>query len=274
MSISSFGERHPYWFAGALEIGVVAVFLGIFLILKRLLSAVSPSDIDLLLNAIAYSLLAVVTAVLLRRLHWWKSAGFQRPARWSFVLLFWLPILPLALNLIGGLKIASFEPWRIVVLLLVSVLVGFVEEGLFRGLMVQALLSKGVWTAAVVSTLLFGLAHSVNFALGENVQAVALQLVYTTMIYGFGSAALVIYTKTIWPIVVIHALIDFTAWLQAGTTLKTTGVTFGDVFITVVGSALAIGYGVLLLILANRSERVLSTTGVSARAPISPGGST
>jgi hypothetical protein len=80
-------------------------------------------------------------------------------------------------------------------------------------------------------------------------------LIYTTTIYGFASAALVIYTRTIWPIVGIHALIDFVSWLQAGTTLKTTGVTFGDVFITVVGSALAIGYGILLLILANRSQR-------------------
>ncbi len=254
MSVSTFSRQHPYWFVGALEIGVVAVFLGIFLILKRVLSAVSSADIDLLLNAIAYSLLAVVTAVLLARLNWWKTAGFQQPSRWFFLLLFWLPILPLALNLIGGMKVASVAPWRISVFLLVSMLVGFVEEGIFRGLMVQALFPKGVWTAAVVPTLLFGLAHCVNLALGENAQAVALQLVYTTMIYGFGSAALVIYTKTIWPIVVIHALVDFAAWLQAGTSLKTTGVTFGDVFLTVLGSTLAIGYGVLLLILARRSR--------------------
>ena len=84
------------------------------------------------------------------------------------------------------------------------------------------------------------------------------QLVYPTTIYGFASAALVIYTRTIWPIVGIHALIDLASWLQAGTTLKTTGVTFGDVFITVVGGVLAIGYGVLLLILAKRSQRGLS----------------
>ncbi len=254
MSVSTVTRQHPLRFVGLLEISVVALFLAIFLILKRVLSSVDSSDIDLLLNGVAYSMLAVATALLLERLHWWQAAGFRRPARWYYVLLFWLPLLPLLLNAIGGLKLAPVEPWRIVAFLVVSLLVGFVEEGIFRGLMLRALLPKGIWTAAVVSFLLFGLAHSVNFALGEDPQAVALQLVYTTTIYGFASAALVIYTKTIWPIVIIHAAIDFFAWLQAGTTLNTSGVTFGDIFITVVGGTLAIGYGIVLLILANRSQ--------------------
>jgi membrane protease YdiL (CAAX protease family) len=174
MSVSSFGKQHPFRLVGLLEVSVVAVFVGVFLILKRIISALDSSDIDLVLNGIAYSILAVVTAVLLERLHWWQAAGFQRPARGSFLLLFWLPMLPLVLNLVGGLKIAPIEPWRIGVFLVVSLLVGFVEEGIFRGLMVRALYSKGIWTAAVASSVLFGLAHSLNFALGENAQAVAL----------------------------------------------------------------------------------------------------
>ena len=215
----------------------------------------NASDIDLMLNGIAYAVLAVGTILLLNRLKWWDTAGFRRPYRWYLVLLFWLPLLPLVLNWMGGMKIPPVEPWRIGFFLVVSLLVGFVEEGIFRGVMVHALSGKGIWTAAVVSTVLFGLAHSVNFVLGENIQAVALQLVYTTTIYGFASAALVIYTGTLWPIVIIHFLIDFVSWLQAGTTLKTTEVTFGDIFITVVGGVLAIGYGIVLLILAKRLKR-------------------
>ncbi len=98
--------------------------------------------------------------------------------------------------------------------------------------------------------------------MGENPQAVALQLVYVTIIYGFGSAAIVLYTQTIWPIVVIHSLVDFCSWLQAGTTFNEAAVTFGDVFITVVGSALAIGYGAALIVLANRrATPALAPTG-------------
>ncbi len=240
---------------GLLEATVVSVFLATFLFLRKTITTMSASDVDLTLNGIAYTVLAVGTILLLNRLKWWSAAGFRRPYRWHFILLFWLPLLPLILNWAGGMKFASIETWRIGLYLVISLLVGFVEEGIFRGAMVRALLRKGIWTAALVSTVLFGLAHSLNFVLGEDVQAVALQLVYTTTIYGFASAALVLYTGTLWPIVVIHFLVDFFSWLQAGTTLKTTGVTFGDIFITVVGSVLAIGYGIVLLVLANRSQQ-------------------
>lgn len=255
MSISSFTKQHPFLLVGLLETAVVAVFLVAFLVIRNVIITMSASDIDLVLNGIAYAVLAVGTILLLNRLKWWKVAGFRRPYRWYFILLFWLPLLPLGLNFVGGMKLATIEPWRIGIFGAISLLVGFVEEGIFRGVMVRSLYVKGIWTAAVVSSVLFGLAHSVNFMLGEDIQAVALQLVYTTTIYGFASAALVIYTGTLWPIVVIHFLIDFVSWLQAGTTLKTTGVTFGDIFITVVGSVLAIGYGIVLLVLANRVKR-------------------
>jgi membrane protease YdiL (CAAX protease family) len=255
MSISSFTKQHPFLLVGLLETAVIATFLVAFLVLRNVLLPMNASDIDLVLNGIAYAVLAAGTILLLNRLKWWDAAGFRRPYRWYFVLLFWLPLLPLGLNFIGGMKLVALEPWRIGLFGIISLLVGFVEEGIFRGVMVRALYAKGIWTAAVVSSVLFGLAHSVNFVLGEDVQSVALQLVFTTTIYGFASAALFIYTGTIWPIVVIHFLVDFFSWLQAGTSLATTGVTFGDIFITVVGGVLAIGYGTILLVLANRVKQ-------------------
>jgi membrane protein implicated in regulation of membrane protease activity len=54
--------------------------------------------------------------------------------------------------------------------------------------------------------------------------------------------------------VLIHFWVDFSSWLQAGSSALTAEVTFGDIFITVVGSALAIGYGSLLLFLAHRRQ--------------------
>jgi membrane protease YdiL (CAAX protease family) len=262
MSISSFTKlkHHPFLLVGLLETGVVTIFLGVSLIIRNVIVSMNASDIDLAVTGIGYSMLSVGIIILLNRLKWWGAAGFRRPYRWHGILLFWLPMLPLILNFVGGIfargiKVATVAPWRIGIFLVVSLLVGFVEEGIFRGMMVRALYVKGIWTAAVMSSVLFGLAHSVNIVLGENIQAVALQLVYTTTIYGFASAAIVIYTGTLWPIVVIHSLIDFVSWLQAGTTLKTTGVTLGDIFITAVGSVLAIGYGIVLLVLANRVKR-------------------
>ncbi len=259
MSISSLSQRRPFLFVLGLAIGAAVVFLVVFAILRGLFPGMDPSDTDLINNAISYSLLAAVTAWLLNHLGWWQSAGFRRPYRWLYLLLFWLPAFPLislVVALLAGIQPAAIALWRFALLFFIAVLVGFVEEGIFRGLMVRALYPKGIWTAAWVSAILFGLVHSVNFALGYNPQAVALQLVYATAIYGLASAALVIYTGSIWPILVIHALIDFSGWLFTGTTLATQGVTWPDVFSTLFWSVVAIGYGVLLLVLARRARRV------------------
>jgi uncharacterized protein len=253
MSISAWVKHHSFLFVGLLEIGAIATFLIASLVIGNL--GANSSDADLLKNGIGYAVLTVLTIFLLNRLGWWQETGFRLSYRWFYILLFWLPLLVPALSLLGGLKIASTDPWRIAIFFVVALMIGFVEEGIFRGIMVRALYARGMWVAVIVSSVLFGLSHSINIFLGENPEAVLLQIIYATTIYGFGSAALVIYTGTLLPLIAIHFWIDFSGWLATGSSLQTSGVTFGDVFITVVGSILAIGYGTLLLILAQQAKR-------------------
>ena len=80
-------------------------------------------------------------------------------------------------------------------------LVGFVEEGYFRGLLLQPLRSKGALHAVIINSVLFGVAHSLGLAF----------------------AALVLVTRLIWPLILAHGLINFTATLNsaAGATLTT-----------------------------------------------------
>ena len=97
-------------------------------------------------------------------------------------------------------------------LLIVTAMVGFAEEAIFRGLMLNALKPRGAWTAVIVTSLLFGLSHSLNVLSGKNLAVVAVQILYALAI-GFAFAALVIKKGFIWPLVLAHFLIDFTAMI-------------------------------------------------------------
>ena len=91
--------------------------------------------------------------------------------------------------------------------------IGFFEEVTFRGIIANKLGQKlgkdikGVWTAAIVSSLLFGAAHMLNIFRGAGlmqciVQAVvafATGLVFTAIYYRGGS---------IWAIMLIHSFLD------------------------------------------------------------------
>ncbi len=91
-------------------------------------------------------------------------------------------------------------------------LIGFVEEVFFRGLILRAIAPRGLWKAAIISSIVFGLLHSLNPLAGANPLDTLLQLGYTLAI-GFGFAAVALRTRVIWPLVLIHGLIDFASFL-------------------------------------------------------------
>ena len=97
-----------------------------------------------------------------------------------------------------------------------SLIVAWSEEAFFRGLILQTLLPAGIRIAIIISALLFGLPHLFNF-LGGLWDP---QFVIANAIAAFGIgvtfAALVIRIGTIWPPVMIHALVNFTALISLG----------------------------------------------------------
>jgi membrane protease YdiL (CAAX protease family) len=68
---------------------------------------------------------------------------------------------------------------------------------------------KGVWTAVLLSSLLFGLAHSTNLFIrfSGNPVIVVLQII-GAFTFGIGMAALRLRTNTIWPLILLHAFGD------------------------------------------------------------------
>lgn len=90
----------------------------------------------------------------------------------------------------------------------VSLTAGFCEELLFRGFLVWVLQPLvGLWVAAVLSALLFGLAHAYQGLAG----------VIRTGLFGLVFTAIVLLTQSLWPAIVLHAAVDamggVLAWL-------------------------------------------------------------
>jgi uncharacterized protein len=245
----SFAERHPYWFVTIVEIVVILVYL---------LAGTVAHFLDLSnlgLYGLANLGLTLVCVALLTGMGWWKAVGFLAPAKRADLLYFLVPFLPTFVNLIPGLEITGLG--QVAGILAVTLMVGFVEEVVFRGLMLHALAGRGPWRAAIVTALLFGLTHALNVLTGKSVVEDAAQIFYAVAI-GFAFAALVLRKEILWPLVVAHFSIDFVNFLQRP------GFTYppGWEVAIVVGIAVVfVAYGLFVMLQRGEEAPVQALTG-------------
>jgi membrane protease YdiL (CAAX protease family) len=236
MNRTLFAERHPYWFTMIMEVLVILVYL----VAGTIAHFLGLSN--LWLYGLANLGLSVGAAVLLTTMRWWGTVGFRAPRATSDLWYFLLPLLPIVLNLIPGVEVSSAI--SLIGVFAMTLMVGFVEESFFRGLMLNALRSRGLWKAAIISSLLFGLTHAMNGLTGRDAVQVGAQICYAVAI-GFAFAALVLRTGIIWPLVLTHFLIDFANFIQKP------GFTFSPEWQLVIVLGMTViytGYGLFLML--------------------------
>jgi uncharacterized protein len=202
-----FPEDHPYLFSAILEVIIILVF-----VISGLVIGVLKIQGRLSLQLAANGLLTILAIVLLSYLGWWKRIGFRTPVRWRDLWYFWLPFVPILFNLVYGLRPMSVQ--AAIFFLIMALLIGFVEEVFFRGLMLQPLARRGPWRAVLITTLLFSFTHAFDLLAGRPALDVMQQIGWALAI-GFCFAALILYTGLIWPLVLAHAAIDFTSFITA-----------------------------------------------------------
>lgn len=231
-----FVERHPFWSVTLLEIVVILVYL----VAGTVAHFTGLSNLGL--YGMANLGLTVIVAALVTWLGWWRRIGFT-PARTKGDLAwFVVPFLPMLINFIPGLELTSVR--HVLVVLAITLMVGFVEEAVYRGLMLKMLESRGAWKAIIITSLLFGLTHALNVLTGKSLAQDAAQIFYAVAI-GFAYAALVWRKGIIWPLVIAHFAIDFVNMLQKpGFTYSP----FWTLAITVGIAAVFTAYGVFVMI--------------------------
>ena len=152
----------------------------------------------------------------------------------------------MVLNFIPGVQVTSLR--YLAEALAIMLMVGFVEEAVFRGLMLNALRTRGLWKAAIITALLFGTTHALNGLAGKSVVEDVLQICYAVAI-GFAFAALVLRKGILWPLVLAHWLINFIAFIE------TPGFTYPapwNVLITVSITVVFTAYGVFVMLQKNQ----------------------
>ena len=140
--------------------------------------------------------------VLLFALGYWRGAGFIGPSRWRQLGLIWLP-----LSLLGGLQ--PLDAGTIAVFVVGYLATGFFEESMFRGVILGFLRPLGVWRAVLICSALFGSLHLTRLFFGSAPATVTWQ-VFFAFCFGVAFCALRLRTGTIWPLILLHALWDFT----------------------------------------------------------------
>ena len=124
--------------------------------------------------------------------------------------LYFLPLLVLATaNLWNGMVFehAFLDTFLFIVCML---FIGFLEEIIFRGFLFKALSRKNVRSALLISSVTFGMGHIVNLLNGADFLPTLLHIGYATAI-GFLFTVLFLKTKSMWPGILAHAVINATS---------------------------------------------------------------
>lgn len=158
--------------------------------------------------------------ILIARLGWLDLAGFTQPRQWRALWLGWPLLLFTLINMEEGLVIDTTKPLLILLHLLTALSTGWVEEILCRGVVVTALLQKwghtkkGIYLSVVAGSLLFGLAHLANLIMGRKPLLNNLTQVTFAVFFGVIFAACVLRNRSIWPMILLHAAIDWAGTLD------------------------------------------------------------
>ena len=196
----------PYTVVVLVTLGLI-VLLGVGGTVIYLAQLPLSSPVALVFTPVAIALIGWAT--LTRR---WGTLGFGAPAgigadrmRWLPVVLPMIVVLVLVVATIGGVADQPGTAW--LGLLGFVLLVGFVEETLFRSVFLTILAPKGHLAAVLVSTAAFALAHAANLLGGQDLASTLGQIAFAAA-FGLFAACVFLRTGSIWPTIAFHALYD------------------------------------------------------------------
>ena len=122
--------------------------------------------------------------------------------------LFFIPMWILATGNIWDGIAPSYQGAALVTAVLSMILVGFVEEMIFRGFLFRAMLGEDKPTAAIiVSAVTFGIGHIVNLFTGQAGFETVMQIIFAIS-WGFILTMVCYKSGSIIPCIIAHSMID------------------------------------------------------------------
>ena len=121
--------------------------------------------------------------------------------------LFYLPLFLIILpNLVFGFNL-TLSPLEALLGVVTMLMVGFLEEVIFRGFLFKALCKDNLKTAVIISSVTFGFGHIINLLNGAEFFGTLLQIFYATAI-GFLFTIIFHKTKSLWPCIITHSAVN------------------------------------------------------------------
>lgn len=115
-------------------------------------------------------------------------------------------------NIFDGIDINNIKYARLVLM----IIVGIIEELIFRGFLFKALESKSIKSAIYITSISFGIGHILNLFNGMNIIENILQIVFALCI-GFMYGFVLIKGDNLYPCIISHVLIDSISMISVET---------------------------------------------------------
>ncbi|WP_342560567.1 type II CAAX endopeptidase family protein [Psychrobacillus sp. FSL W7-1457] len=203
----SYAKKHPIKSIILIEISfLLVVFIAGAIATIKQLSYNAP----ILISFIPTALVLIIYFTWKRK---WTYFGFKRVV----IRKSWYSYFPLFLILIVlCFQGFSFQPIETIIFFVgFAILVGFVEESIYRGIMIKILLPLGMLPAILTSSILFSVTHMLNLLSGQSLGQTGLQLIYSLLI-GIVLAQLFVKTENIYPLILFHGLHNLLQFLGNG----------------------------------------------------------
>ena len=176
-------------------------------------------------------IIAVGITVFVKINHLEKKYGLMGWPRNTKRYLFFIPMWILVTgNLWGGLGIA-YDGMGQVFAVISMLLIGYVEEVIFRGFLFKALIPKdGIKLAIIISSVTFGIGHIINLFAGQASLETVIQ-VFFAVAWGFIFTFVFYKCESLLPCIIAHSLVDafskfanesnsyMTGWIYMGATI-------------------------------------------------------
>ncbi|MDO5752474.1 CPBP family intramembrane glutamic endopeptidase [Arthrobacter sp.] len=192
----------------------------------------------------AFIPLAAATAIGLTMRRSWRVTGFRRietrrpGAATAMVLVAALPIAVIVSSNgvdAPGVGILAFAG--------LAILVGFVEESIFRGILLRLFSARAPWVGVVATSVGFAVAHSAAALSPEQSITESLATIVFAFFFGVIACTLVRMTGSIWPAIALHVAFDFSGFVLVPRSAEVTDL---------VSVAVAAVLAVVLVLVARR----------------------
>ncbi|MDO5291923.1 MAG: CPBP family intramembrane metalloprotease [bacterium] len=217
-------EKRPLRVIVILEVSILAIAIGLFLcsfIGKQF--PVHSTNAQYIKEMVPRVGVSVLLIVCMRIFYPRLRLGFCLKGMGQGLLLSIVMVIYIVENFVSGSKVdavidfSKITAWNYILCFFANMSVGLFEEVLLRGTVLNIMNEQwkcrkyGSYAAVGLSSLLFGLAHFVNYFNGSNyLNPTIAQVFYATFI-GLFMASVYLKSGNMWLVILLHGLFDFAA---------------------------------------------------------------